>query len=463
MPGAEALAPETIWQPLPFSPEPVPVMAGKAFPRIWAIPVAATLLALMALASWRSSMHTIYVVTLVCQATSALILGLLAYTGHRLPGLRALAAACGLHAIAIFVIPMWAPMLERTKHWAPEALSAALMPLFFFLVDEGLRSLIQERKEPPHSRTYSRKVTLLVSAAMLLVASLAPWSQFWSMQVARCVAVVLMARTTNRLWHTRPGATRIPALVTAVLLGCILCTILVRVPLEPRGPVSPAVAFVTKLSIIEITLLAFSFIALQQIESKRILHLETRQDSLTGLPNRRAMEEWATTETRLSERTGRPLALLMIDLDGFKKLNDTYGHSFGDAALRVIGDVLSRNATAGSHVARLSGEEFVMLLPNHTLAAACQAAEMLRAAIADIPLVKGNPHVSLTVSVGVAMRHAGESTWTEMLRRADAAMYRAKQGGRNQVMVCEENRAMVYEGANEWRTSHSIPVETSAL
>jgi diguanylate cyclase (GGDEF)-like protein len=139
------------------------------------------------------------------------------------------------------------------------------------------------------------------------------------------------------------------------------------------------------------------------------------------------MEEEAAAEMRLSERTGRPLALLMMDLDEFKGLNDSWGHPFGDDALRAVGDILLRAANAEkSPIARLSGEEFVMLIPNRTLAAAGRVAELLRAAIAELVLVQNGQPVTLTVSIGVAMRNGGDSTWSEMLRRADAALYRAK-------------------------------------
>lgn len=375
------------------------------------------------------SLHTIYVVTLVSQATSALALALLAYSDRRLHGLRALAGACGLHTVAIFLMPIW----RGGNLWVPEAISAAFLPLIFFLIHEGLQSLVQERKHPSHA------VMLLVAAVMLLVVVLAPWSRLWSMQIARCAGVVLMARTVWMLRQTERRGTRIPALITAALLACILCTMLARIPLEPQVSASPLLLFLRKLTIVEITLLAFSFLAVQQAESKRLLHDETRQDVLTGLPNRRAMEEQAAAEMRLSERTGRPLALLMMDLDGFKGLNDTWGHPFGDDVLRAVGEVLLRGARgAGNPVARLSGEEFAMLLPDHTLTAAGRTAELLRAAIADLVLVQSDQRIPLTVSIGVAMRQAGDSTWTEMLRRADAALYRAKLGGRNRVMVCEK-------------------------
>jgi diguanylate cyclase (GGDEF)-like protein len=391
------------------------------------------------------SLHTIYAVTLVSQATSALALGLLAYSDRRLHGLRALAAACGLHAAAIFVMPMW----RNANRWVPEAISAAFLPLIFFLIHVGLQSLVQERKRP------SRAVMLLVGAVMVLVAALAPWSQLWSMQIARCAGVVLMAWTVWMLSQTQRGGTRIPALVTAALLGCILCTMLARIPLEPHIPASSLLLFLRKLTIVEITLLAFSFLAVQQAESNRLLHAETRQDVLTGLPNRRAMEEQAAAEMRRAERTGKPLALLMMDLDGFKVLNDTWGHPFGDYALRAVGKVLLRGArTAGNSVARLSGEEFVMLLPNHALGAASRIAEQLRAAIADLVLVQSGQRVSLTVSIGVAMRHAGDSAWTEMVRRADQALYRAKLGGRNRVTVCEEANGRDNGSPPEAQTAH---------
>ena len=394
------------------------------------------------------SLHTIYVVTLVSQATSALALALLAYSDRRLQGLRALAAACALHSAAIFLMPMW----RNANHWVPEAISAALLPLIFFLIDEGLQSLVQERKHSSHA------VMLLVGVVMLLVIVLAPWSQLWSMQIARCAGVVLMGRTVWMLWQTKRSNTRVPVLITAALLACIFCTMLARIPLEPHVPASTFLLFLRKLTIIEITLLAFSFLAVQQAESNRRLHDETRHDVLTGLPNRRAIEEQAAAEMRVSQRTGRPLPLLMMDLDGFKALNDTWGHPFGDYALRAVGEVLLQGAKTGRNpVARLSGEEFAMLLPDHTLAAASQIAELLRTAIADLVLIQSDQRVPLTVSIGVAMRRAGDSDWTEMLRRADEALYRAKLGGRNRVMVYEEPNESANAGIADVHTQMPPP------
>ena len=151
------------------------------------------------------------------------------------------------------------------------------------------------------------------------------------------------------------------------------------------------------------------------------------------------MEEIAVRQVKLLQRNGTPLALLMMDLDAFKLLNDTWGHGIGDRALQAVGDVLLTAARNTRHtVARLGGEEFAMLLPGHSVIAAQSQAEHLRKTIAGVIVLEGNRHVSLTVSVGVAALQPGEITWTDMLRRADTALYRAKREGRNRVVLCAE-------------------------
>lgn len=381
------------------------------------------------------SLHTVYMVTLVSQATSALVLILLALSDHRLPGVKPLAAACSLHAAVIFLMPVW----RLTNHWLAEAISAALLPFIFSLIHDGLESLVRERKRSSHFRGARLAEIILLGSIMLVVLALAPWSQLWSMQIARVAGAVVIARTIWMLWRTQHRTARVPALITAALLSCIFLTLLLRIPLEPHVPASACLLFLRELTIVEVTLLAFSFIAVQQAESRRLFHDETRRDNLTGLPNRRALEEKTAAEMRLAEKTRKPLALLMMDLDEFKRLNDTWGHPFGDHALRVVGDALLQVAAASrGTVGRMGGEEFAMLLPERNLDAAYRVAEQVRVAVADAALAQGDERVFLTVSIGVAVRRAGESTLTDMLRSADAALYRAKLGGRNRVVLCED-------------------------
>jgi len=191
------------------------------------------------------------------------------------------------------------------------------------------------------------------------------------------------------------------------------------------------------------------------------LQEDTRTDSLTKLRNRRAMEEVAVREVLLAGRKQQPLALLMMDLDHFKNLNDTWGHALGDRALSAVGSVLQNAIGPRELTARMGGEEFAVLLPGRDLETAGTIAERLRSAIAELRLHDAEQSASLTVSIGVSVLREGEDTWTEMLCRADDALYRAKRGGRNQVELCAIGEsAMTPEraaGQRAWRKRLPIP------
>jgi diguanylate cyclase len=152
------------------------------------------------------------------------------------------------------------------------------------------------------------------------------------------------------------------------------------------------------------------------------------------------MEERAAEQLKLAARHGRPCALLMVDLDHFKWLNDTWGHNVGDQALLAAGGLLLRSAREieNCNVARMGGEEFAMLLSDSSLAAAHALAEQLCGDMAALRIWVGEEEVGFTASVGVSALKTGETNWMEMLRRADVAMYKAKQEGRNRVMLCTE-------------------------
>jgi diguanylate cyclase (GGDEF)-like protein len=159
-------------------------------------------------------------------------------------------------------------------------------------------------------------------------------------------------------------------------------------------------------------------------------------DGLTGLANRRHFDETLASEWDRACRTGLPLAVLMIDVDHFKKFNDCYGHQAGDECLRRIAAVLQGGTRRSSDLAaRYGGEEFSIVLANTDSETACQLAEAVRLAIEELAL----PHAqssagTVTVSIGVAIHHAGNAgAVTNLLRAADDALYMAKDGGRNRV------------------------------
>jgi diguanylate cyclase (GGDEF)-like protein len=154
-------------------------------------------------------------------------------------------------------------------------------------------------------------------------------------------------------------------------------------------------------------------------------------DALTGVGNRRSLDEKLAAECGRAKRYGSSLALLILDIDHFKKVNDTWGHVTGDVVLKSIGCLLRRFLRQSDSAARLGGEEFVVLMPAATLADAKAVAERMCKEIAAQEVSDSPP---VTASFGVASLMADESA-ADLLARADAALYRAKTGGRNQVVV----------------------------
>lgn len=157
-------------------------------------------------------------------------------------------------------------------------------------------------------------------------------------------------------------------------------------------------------------------------------------DVLTGLHNRRWLEDTFSRLLRRCHNDGRPVSLLMIDIDRFKTINDTWGHVVGDAVLRHVARQMSAHLRPTDLTARYGGEEFAALLPDSTRAEALAIAERLRHGIewASLTLGESGETVRVTLSIGLAEARHGESL-DALLGRADAALYRAKQGGRNRV------------------------------
>ncbi|TMH16604.1 MAG: GGDEF domain-containing protein, partial [Betaproteobacteria bacterium] len=165
--------------------------------------------------------------------------------------------------------------------------------------------------------------------------------------------------------------------------------------------------------------------------------------------NRHYVEEWFGLELRRAQRHGRPLAAIMLDIDHFKRFNDSFGHEAGDLVLRELAGVLRRFARESDVACRYGGEEFLVLLPECPFDAALPRAERLREEIAKLELRYDDQPLGLvSVSLGVAAfpDHAKESE--ELLRRADEALYLAKQTGRNRVVAysADQQKASAREG-----------------
>lgn len=166
--------------------------------------------------------------------------------------------------------------------------------------------------------------------------------------------------------------------------------------------------------------------------ANRALDLQARTDALTGLLNRRGFESQMAFALAMARRSGRPLSLIAVDVDHFKRVNDTYGHEAGDEVLRRLARTLESRLRGSDVVARLGGEEFVVLLSDTDLAGAQAIAQALVHAMAQ----QQDPVVgTITLSAGVASMRGLQDNGTDMLRRGDAALYEAKGQGRNRVCV----------------------------
>lgn len=159
----------------------------------------------------------------------------------------------------------------------------------------------------------------------------------------------------------------------------------------------------------------------------------SQTDMLTGLPNRRFLHHHLASECSLARRHGHLLSVLLCDVDHFKQVNDTHGHEAGDAVLREVAARMAGASRAEDVTGRWGGEEFLVIAPFTDPAGASVLAEHIRCAVADRPvLVDGGPTIEVSISVGVSCHsYDGEA----LLRAADAALYEAKAGGRNRVVV----------------------------
>lgn len=178
-------------------------------------------------------------------------------------------------------------------------------------------------------------------------------------------------------------------------------------------------------------------------EANQKLTEQSTIDSLTGVKNRSAFDKRLLAESRISRRQETPIALLMLDIDRFKSINDHFGHLAGDQALKKIAQTLQQHLKRPTDlVSRFGGEEFAIILPNTTAEGALKVAEGIRDAVTSIDLEWEGKPIPLTISIGVSADiMASEQHSTELLEQADKALYQAKNNGRNQVKLYVPARA----------------------
>lgn len=173
------------------------------------------------------------------------------------------------------------------------------------------------------------------------------------------------------------------------------------------------------------------------LETKRLMESlrdSTLRDPMTGLNNRRFLEEYVETLVASVQRKGAHAAILMLDLDYFKMVNDTHGHDAGDAVIKALSNVLKQAVRASDLVIRYGGEEFLIVLLDSSAEQACQIGEKIRAAVQALKIQVGSVVLQKTISIGIADFPGDSATFWQAVKFADIALYQAKEQGRNRVI-----------------------------
>jgi diguanylate cyclase (GGDEF)-like protein len=179
--------------------------------------------------------------------------------------------------------------------------------------------------------------------------------------------------------------------------------------------------------------------ALANLGLREVLRSQSIRDPLTGLFNRRYMEESLERELRRAARNKQGVVVLMIDVDHFKRFNDTFGHQAGDTLLRALGDFLIKRTRGQDIACRFGGEEFVLILTDADVDAAHKRADILRDELSQLTVLHaGNVLGKISISIGISAFPDHAATVVELLHVADQALYRAKKEGRDTVVVGPE-------------------------
>ena len=200
---------------------------------------------------------------------------------------------------------------------------------------------------------------------------------------------------------------------------------------------------------------------LGNLRNLAIAEVRAATDSLTGLPNRRALDDTLKRMVAQTSRALTPLAALMCDLDHFKEINDRFGHGRGDDVLAAVGAALSDSLRAGDFAGRYGGEEFLILLPGTGLEGAVEAAARLRASVSAIRVPVVDRHISLSVGIAVLPDHALDAQSLE--RAADRALYAAKKAGRDRAEIFSATPDFVEPGVAAIMTNGAPEPEASPV
>lgn len=323
------------------------------------------------------------------------------------------------------------------RHWLYYNGANLLSLLAFAALRRGIERFL---RLPSSDR--EQGAVLLLTCGLLALLGPSAENASWRVVLAYGTQAYTMLRTFTRAWTPLQAefgpTTRLALGLPGVLIGLMQAALALRQVFdwEHPGEMQSATASSYLLMYYYLGALAlFNFGFMVLITQRLVLDLRraSRRDTLTGLPNRLALDEAVERHWQQFRRRGRRFAMLMVDIDHFKQVNDTHGHPAGDAVLAQVGDRLRRHARATDTVGRIGGEEFLIVMDDVTAEQARQSAERLRRAFEEQPVAAGALSLPLRVCVGLALADTRDGRADEVLKRADRALYRAKAGGRNRV------------------------------
>lgn len=334
-----------------------------------------------------------------------------------------------LLSAAMGLLPWWTVLVQVVYHWTGLAVFAL-----------WLRSGRAARLAEP---TLAFPQLWFAVSAIVLCYALTPQARGAALQIL-CLALVFNMRRVS------------PAQISAAAWGALgLMTLLSVASWQFRWVAFNLTHDVLNLLMAAIQLPALSFVA-RRVREMRQRQLEQRQtlestldrlqtllqhDSLTGLFNRRHMNELLDMELKRLARSGRPFCVAIIDIDLFKQINDRFGHQVGDDVLRQFAVLARRHLHPAHAMARWGGEEFLLLMPEQGLDASASEVDALRQTLADYPWNEIAPGLSVTFSAGLAEYGSQPESLHRLLERADRQLYAAKAGGRNRVHVARQDAA----------------------
>lgn len=353
-----------------------------------------------------------------------------------------------IHRHDLYVAPVLAIVVAGLiSTWVPLAWAASWLVLELAIIANYLRvyRLFKQANPPARDeRTWANRIARAHGAHMLAWSSLVIWAwqvgNFSSLIFVMLVHVGLISLTVSMSnAHLRLLFLDMVFPVAALVGPPLLEPGWVNIGLTCLGG-----GFCVLMMLVGRQINAYTTEAIELRQRNEILikELESQasRDSLTGIINRRYLLDTAKQLLQRAGGPGAPLALLIIDLDHFKDINDRYGHLGGDEVLVAVVDACVEHLRSGDCLGRLGGEEFALLLPDTTQEEAREAAERLRQAVEGLSIPLQQDIVRPTVSIGIALAERENTPLSELMHRADLAMYAAKTQGRNRV-VCAESQA----------------------